>query len=97
MECRIRLPSTIILEFSRRDRNITPQDGEINGVINDKINELDADVLSWLRDDPYLTVSELAEKSGKSQRTITRALMSLKAKHLIERNGSNKTGYWKVI
>lgn len=85
------------LEFSRRDRNIMPQDGEINGVINDKINELDADVLSWLRDDPYLTVSELAEKSGKSQRTITRALTSLKAKHLIERNGSNKTGYWKVI
>ena len=84
------------IEFSRQDRNITPNNGAINGVINDTINALDADVLSWLRDDPYLTVPELAEKSGKSQRTITRALTSLKAKHLIERIGSNKTGYWKV-
>lgn len=84
------------LEFSRQDRNIAPKDGVINGVINDTINALDADVLSWLRDDPHLTVSELAEKSRKSQRTITRALTSLKTKHLIERIGSNKTGYWKV-
>lgn len=84
------------LEFSRQDRNISPHDGAINGVINDMINALDADVLSWLRDDPYLTVPELAKKSGKSPRTITRALTSLKTKHLIERIGSNKTGYWKV-
>lgn len=80
------------LEFSRQDRNVTPQDG----VINDMINKLDADILSWLRNNPYLTVSELAEKSGKSQRTISRVLTSLKAKRLIERIGSNKTGYWKV-
>ena len=84
------------LEFSRVDRNITPNYGVINGVINDTIKELDADVLSWLRDNPYLTVSDIAEKSGKSQRTITRILTSLKSKRLIERVGSNKSGYWKV-
>ena len=29
-------------------------------------------------------------------RTIQRALDSLKAKGIIERVGSNKTGYWKI-
>ena len=63
---------------------------------NTGAKELDADVLSWLRNNPYLTVSDIAEKSGKSQRTITRILTSLKSKRLIERVGSNKSGYWKV-
>lgn len=36
-----------------------------NDAINGMINELDANVLSWLRDDPYLTVPELAKKKRK--------------------------------
>ena len=43
-----------------------------------------------------MTNAELIVKIGKSQRTITRVLSSLKGKGLISRIGSNKTGYWQV-
>ena len=43
-----------------------------------------------------MTNAELIKKTGKSQRTITRVLASLKGKGLINRIGSNKTGHWQV-
>lgn len=83
-------------EFSRVDRNIVPDDGIINGTINDTISELEAGVLSWLKDNPQLTVNDLVQKSGKSLRTINRTLASLKNKGLVRRVGSRKTGCWRV-
>ena len=83
-------------EFSRVDRNIVSSDDMINGTINDTITDLEASVLSWLKDNPHLTVAELVDKSGKSIRTVNRVIASLKNKDLVRRVGSNKTGYWKV-
>ena len=88
------------LEFSRVDRNKTSlfgqKYGQINGYINDPVNKLEQEVLSRLRADPGLTIAELAIRTGKSPRTITRVLSALKGKELIVRDGSNKTGYWEV-
>lgn len=84
------------IEFSRIDRNKSPLSGQENGQINDHISDLEQAVLSCLRDDPGMTNAELIVKTGKSQRTITRVLSSLKGKGLIARIGSNKTGYWQV-
>ena len=84
------------IEFSRIDRNKSPLSGQENGRINDHISDLEQAVLSCLRDDPEMTNAELIVKTGKSQRTITRVLASLKGKGLINRIGSNKTGYWNV-
>ena len=39
---------------------------------------------------------ELIEKINLSRSTIDRVLASLKTKNIIERVGSDKTGYWKV-
>jgi len=79
-------------EFSRGDQNIVPNDGTINGTIPNT----EADILSFLKENPHLTSTDLMQKSGKSRRTVNRCLSSLKDKGLISRIGSNKTGYWKV-
>jgi ATP-dependent DNA helicase RecG len=84
------------IEFSRIDRNKSPLSGQENGQINDHISDLEQAVLSCLREKPEMTNAELIVKTGKSQRTITRVLASLKGKGLINRIGSNKTGYWNV-
>ncbi len=84
------------IEFSRIDRNKSPLSGHENGRINDHLSDLEQAVLSCLRDDPGITNAELIVKTGKSQRTITRVLASLKGKELFSRTGSNKTGYWQV-
>ena len=84
------------IEFSRNDRNIWPLSSQRDGQINDQISDFEQSVLEMLRDNPKLTNAELIEKTGKSQRTITRTLAALKGKELIARIGSNKSGYWKV-
>ncbi len=81
------------LEFSRIDRNNTPSNGEINGGITD----IELMLFSTLKEHSRLTNTELAKILNKSERTISRLLATLKSKKLIERVGSNKTGYWKVI
>ena len=81
------------LEFSRDDRNILPKSGGING----GITKAELMLLSLLRQSPSMTNVELANASGKSERTISRLLATLKNRRLIQRIGSNKTGYWKVM
>ena len=39
---------------------------------------------------------ELAEATSKTVRTIQRTLDSLRKKGLVERIGSDKSGYWEV-
>jgi len=81
------------LEFSRDDRNISPKGGGING----GITEAELMLFSLLKQTPSMTNAQLADVSGKSERTISRLLAALKNRKLIQRIGSNKTGYWKVL
>jgi ATP-dependent DNA helicase RecG len=84
------------IEFSRIDRNNMPDDGIINDVINGTLSEFEAEIFRLLKNNKNLTVSEIVGICGKSVRTVNRAIASLKSKKLIERIGSNKTGYWKT-
>lgn len=92
------------MEFSRQDRNDITQDGEINGKINGEINDkmqngisdAEIDLLTIVKEHMHATMPELAVMAGKSSRTISRLMASLKRKGLVERVGSNKNGYWKI-
>ena len=81
------------IEFSRVDRNNSPKSGGTNGVITND----EAAVLAWLREDPNRTARDLSELSHRSPRSVDRVIASLRGKKLIERVGSKKTGYWKVL
>ncbi len=95
---RIRIPiHPVFLELSKTDNNIVPEDGTINGMINGTISELENEILNLLRKDNHITIKGIVEICGKSTRTVNRAIASLKDKGMIERMGSNKTGYWKVM
>lgn len=43
------------------------------------------------------SIPKIAEETGKAPITVQRALASLVEKHLIERIGSKKAGYWKSV
>jgi DNA-binding MarR family transcriptional regulator len=53
-------------------------------------------VLALLKADGKLTQKNLAEKIGKSDRTVKRITVALEEKGLIERIGSKRFGCWKV-
>ena len=68
-----------------------------NDKINDKINDKEKQILIELMKNPNLTIPEINKITKISTATISRCLKQLQDKKLIERVGSNKSGYWKVL
>lgn len=54
-------------------------------------------ILRALQRNPHLTKAKLAERLGVGKTTIDQGIAALKNNGLIERVGSNKTGYWNVL
>ena len=46
---------------------------------------------------PHASAAEMGEVLGISDRMVRKHIASLREAGLIERVGSNKTGYWKVL
>ncbi len=61
----------------------------VNGIVNGTVK--------LIKENPYITLSELAIKLNKSRRTISRIIKELQEQQKIYRIGSDKTGYWEVV
>jgi predicted HTH transcriptional regulator len=81
-------PSFTIVTFPFEEAFITPT-GEINGTIKS--------TLEVLRQTPKATIAQLAELTGKSQRTISRELRAYRDAGRLKREGSRKNGSWVVL
>lgn len=57
----------------------------------------DFSVLRLIADDPKITQVSLAEKTGKSLRTIKRIMASLKEKNYIRRSNGKRNGSWEIL
>lgn len=53
--------------------------------------------LGYIEEHPWASISEIAEKTNSTNRTISRELAILKERNIIRRNGSKKTGRWEII
>lgn len=75
--------------------------GAISGVINDadrdKLEEKENSILIQIENEPSLSARELSNILGIPFRSTQRYMSFLREKGFIERIGSNKTGYWKVM
>lgn len=79
--------------------NNTPKNGAISGVINDvkNINNNEQIIINIIIENPNISQKEISDISKIPYRTGQRLISSLKSKKIIERVGSNKSGYWKVL
>jgi len=59
-----------------------------------KITVIHQKILSVLKENPYATTMQMAKIIGVSDKTIKRALGTLKTAGMVERIGSDKTGHW---
>lgn len=76
----------------------TKNDGINDGInVGLKLSSLDKAIIALIEIDAHITNAALAEKTGKSVRSVERRIKLLKDNHLLERVGAKKTGYWKVI
>lgn len=63
----------------------------------ERLSDTEQEVLSLLKECDYLTNEEIAERIGKTGKTVYRALKSLKERGLIRRAGSSQDGYWDIL
>ena len=61
------------------------------------LNLTERRLLSMIEDGMFVTAEDAAEALSISRRTVERTIQSLRAKGLIEREGSNKTGNWRLV
>ena len=67
----------------------------INKMVFDHDNEIK--LLELLKINPNITQVELSNKLNVSRRTISTLLAHLKERGKIERVGSDRKGYWKIL
>lgn len=89
----------MILDAIEESTSVDAKSVGINVGINVglKLTELDKNILAFIAAEAYITSAALAEKLGKSVRSIERRIKILKDNQLLERVGAKKTGYWKII
>lgn len=76
-----------LLNISQHDTSAS--DGTVNGTVR-----LVFDLISKT---PDITIDNLINETGKSRRTISRALKQLKDSGYIARRGSDRAGTWEII
>jgi len=68
-----------------------------NKMGNKKLNNSQIKVLAEIRNNPNITKQQLKLVCELGKTSIDNIIFTLKKLGYIERIGSNKTGYWKVI
>ncbi|MDO4198495.1 MAG: putative DNA binding domain-containing protein [Erysipelotrichaceae bacterium] len=61
------------------------------------LNKAEKTVYDLIEKNTGITKLELSLRIGKSEKTVQRIISSLTDKNLIERIGSNKSGFWKIV
>lgn len=68
----------------------------INVIINGKITEIERNIMELISEQPNATTNMFCQKTGKTARTVSRALKSLQEKGYLKRIGSRKSGVWEI-
>ena len=71
--------------------------GALSGANKSDLTELENKVYEAVKINQNLTAKEISENLMIPFRSVQRYLSTLKEKGFIVREGSNKTGYWKII
>jgi Fic family protein len=95
----IRLINGLITDLSETDaaqqkESVQPEDVSVNVSVNVSVKDKIVDIITQF---PVITVKEMAKMLSVTERTIYRQIDKLKTDGKIERVGSDKSGYWKVV
>ena len=69
---------------------------QINVQINAELTEAEQFIFNLIQNNEGISKAEMAIRIGKSEKTVQRLISSLMKKQVIEREGSNKSGSWKI-
>lgn len=70
---------------------------DVHDKLHDKMHDKMQEILNVIREDPRVSAPTVALILGVSERLIRSYFAKLKEEGYIERIGSNKSGYWRII
>ena len=65
--------------------------------VNLPVNKVQAELISFLKENPSYTYDDLAEKINRTRETVRVNLRKLEKVNLLKRVGADKNGHWEVI
>lgn len=80
-----------------KERLDDPINASINAPINAPLPDLQEEILQIIEDNPWVAYEDIGEKTEKDRSTIRRNIQQLKSLGLVERSGSKKKGFWKIL
>lgn len=87
---------TVTIPFNIIDKDLKVVSPKVN-VEELNLSKREQDIIEMIIDNPNITGLELSKKYKVSTTTIESDMRNLREKNLIERIGSKKSGFWKVI
>ena len=89
-------PSKQYLDAEKKQGKMITEELEPNKNVGINVGINEKKALEIIKNNPTTSATDIAQKLSISQRQAERIFAQLKEKHLIERLGSRKNGYWKV-
>lgn len=86
-----------ILIIWQKYNNTIPSGKNDGKNLSDELTDNEKRILLELINNPSIPYDTLVVELGISRRTVSRVFVSLVEKGFIERIGTNKKGYWKII
>lgn len=65
--------------------------------VTEKVTDIEAKILELISNDPAITTSKLANMLFVTRKTISTHMKIMKKNNVIERIGSDRKGYWKIL
>ena len=95
----IRFLSNLVLNgtYPLKNREIHILYDTANDTVNTKNDTVNDTVFLLIKQDNKITANEISERLKISESTVKRKIKTLKTKGIIERKGSDKNGYWRII
>ena len=89
--------NSIVVTLPFQRINAVVRDNPAHKVGDKNLNKTQNRIISEIRNNPNVTQPQLMQKLGLGRTAIQNNISYLRKKGYIERVGSNKTGYWKVL
>ena len=90
-------PGDIMIKFTAPEDRVIRVTERMTVKVTDKVTDKEQELLTLLTEDPGYTMPQLAERLSVSRKTVAARLKKLKDAGLIERIGSDRKGYWKLL
>lgn len=93
----------VTIPFSRTESNVGDKvvnkvgDKVADNVGNKRLNPSQQKIVDAMRDDPNVTHEKLMVITGIGKTAVQNNVSYLRKNGMVERVGSNKNGYWKVL